>query len=111
MNQLLKTLLERNLILTDSVLVGQVRANTLGGILKKIRKEVYYTKLSMKGFVCHDGLGKKYLMALSDLESIDGMDLARYARVYNIKADGSRAKDGKKRGRKPKHAINNCTEA
>jgi hypothetical protein len=34
------------------------------------------------------------------------MDLPRYARVYNIKPDGSRAATGKKRGRKPKTVIN-----
>lgn len=35
--------------------------------------------------------------------TIDGMDPVRYASVYNIKADGTSAKQGKRRGRKPKN--------
>lgn len=106
MNSLIKTLLERKLIPDNSVFTGLVRANTLGGVQLKVRKSVYYTSLSLHGFVCRDELGKMYRMEFDDLESIDGMDLVRFAKVYNIKADGSVAAPGKKRGRKPKSVIN-----
>lgn len=102
MKPLLKTLLERQLIPANSVLTGSVKANVLGGVIHKIRKRVYLNGCNVKGFVCIDEMGKKYQMEFDDLESIDGMPIDRYARVYNIKADGSRAKTGKKRGRKPK---------
>jgi hypothetical protein len=106
MNTLLKTLLERNLIPDNSVFTGRVRTNTLGGTQLKVRKSVYYNKLSNRGFVCRGELGESYVMEFNDLESVDGMDLVRFARVYNIKADGSGAKTGKKRGRKPRAQIN-----
>lgn len=106
MKPLLKTLLERDLIPANCVLTGTVKANVLGGVIHKIRKNVYFKQLNIKGFICIDEMGKKYQMEFDDIEAIDGMPLDRYARVYNIKADGSRAKVGKKRGRKPKPVVN-----
>lgn len=47
-----------------------------------------------------DGRVRK-LPALA-IQEIDGMEPARFAAVYNIKADGDAAKVGKRRGRKPK---------
>lgn len=102
MTPLLKTLLQRKLIPTNSVFTGRVRTNTLGGVQLKVRKDVYYKRLSMQGFVCRGELGEQYVMEFDDLENIDGMDLQRFAKVYNIKPDGSGSKTGKKRGRKPK---------
>ena len=107
MKPLLKTLLQRNLIPNNSVFTGLVRTNTLGGVQLKVRKSVYYNRLSVKGFVCRGELGEPYTMEFDDLEAVDGMDLPRFAKVYNIKADGSGAKTGKKRGRKPRAQINN----
>ena len=107
MKPLLKTLIQRNLIPDNSLLTGLVKTNTLGGVQLKVRKSVYYNQLNMRGFICRGELGQKYLMQFDDVEAIDGMDLARFAKVYNIKADGSSAKPGKKRGRKPKVSINN----
>lgn len=46
--------------------------------------------------------GKKKWLPAEAITSIDGMEPARFAAVYNIKADGSGAKMGKRRGRKPK---------
>ena len=106
MNQLTKILLEKNLIPINSVFTGAVRTNTLGGVAQKVRKNLYYTQLSTQGFVCRDELNRQYLMSFDDLESVDGMELPRFARVYNIKADGSNLKTGKKRGRKPKNTLN-----
>jgi len=104
---LIKALIQRNLISPNNVLSGRMRAKTLGGIVLKVNKTVYFNHMTKQGFICNDELGKKYLMEFDDLSSIDGMDLARYARVYNVKPDGTAAKLGKKRGRKPKIAINN----
>ena len=106
MKPLIKTLLQRNLIPNNSVFTGLVRTNTLGGVQLKVRKSVYYNRPSTKGFVCRGELGEPYIMRFDDLEAIDGMDLPRFAKVYNIKPDGSGAKTGKKRGRKPRALIN-----
>lgn len=47
--------------------------------------------------------GRKVTLADSAITRIDGMDPERCAKAFNLKADGSRAQTGKKRGRKPKH--------
>jgi hypothetical protein len=106
MKTLLKTLLERRLIPDNSAFCGRVRAVTLGGNVRKVRKDVFYSRLSREGFVCRDELGKPFIMEFDDLETIDGMDIVRFARVYNIKENGLTGAAGKKRGRKPKVAIN-----
>jgi hypothetical protein len=102
MKTLLKTLIERQLIPDNSVFGGRVRARCLGAQTLKVRKDVFYTKLNSRGFVCKDELSHPYFMEFDDLDTIDGMDIERFAKVYNIKADGSVKKPGKKRGRKPK---------
>lgn len=107
MKSLVKTLIERNLIRADAVLTGLVHARSLGSVTtKKMRKEVCCTGITAQGFAARDENGLQYVMQFDDLLEVDGMDLPRYARVYNIKPDGSRAVTGKKRGRKPKTVIN-----
>ena len=102
MKTLVKTLLERQLIPNNSVFSGRVRASCLGAQTLKVRKDVFYVGLNKQGFMCKDELSSPYFMEFNDLDAIDGMDIARFAKVYNIKADGSVATPGKKRGRKPK---------
>ena len=106
MKSLVKTLIDRKLIGADAVLTGMVHARALGGITKKMRKEVYCTGITEQGFSARDENGLTYVMHFDDLDGVDGMDLPRYARVYNIKPDGGAAKTGKKRGRKPKTVLN-----
>lgn len=38
----------------------------------------------------------------TEIHLIDGMDLQRFASVYNLNIDGSNMQTGRKRGRKPK---------
>lgn len=37
-----------------------------------------------------------------DIQEIDGMELFRFAEIYDLYVDGSQKKTGRKRGRKPK---------
>jgi|SaaInl74LU_5_DNA_1037368.scaffolds.fasta_scaffold04786_8 hypothetical protein len=103
MNQLLKTLLTKQLIPYNTKLTGRCHARYLGGT-QKVLMTVYLKNLKTNGFMCTGELGEEYLMRWDDLKSIDGMDPTRYAKVYNIKEDGSTTSSGKKRGRKPKAA-------
>jgi hypothetical protein len=41
----------------------------------------------------------------SSIQAIDGMDITRYADIYDILPDGSRKKVGRKRGRKSKSQL------
>lgn len=50
------------------------------------------------------------MVPAEDVLNIDGMDPARFASVYNIKADGGAAKVGARRGRKPKDRSGQATK-
>jgi hypothetical protein len=47
--------------------------------------------------------GERAKIKAEHILTIDGMDPARIANVYNLKVDGSEKTTGKKRGRKPKY--------
>ena len=42
---------------------------------------------------------------LDNIKAIDGMDLHRFADIYDLMPDGSKKKTGRKRGRKPKASL------
>lgn len=42
---------------------------------------------------------------LDNIKAIDGMDLYRFADIYDLMPDGSKKKTGRKRGRKPKASL------
>lgn len=111
MNPLMSKLLERNLIVDGMVLTGGVYTSGLGQTQQKVRKELLVVAKKSNHFVCQDILERRYGMLFNDVEMIDGMDTKRFASVYNIKADGSDRKVGKKRGRKPKNLLNNTQAA
>ncbi len=46
--------------------------------------------------------GNKIKVFAESITAIDGMDPTRFASVYNVEANGSNTKLGKRRGRKPK---------
>jgi hypothetical protein len=50
--------------------------------------------------------GKKYSVPCEEITIIDGMAPERLAAAYDIKADGLKKLEGKKRGRKPKSLLN-----
>jgi hypothetical protein len=84
-NNLLKTLVERKLVTTETV----VRA--------KIPTQGFHTAtfLAEKDVHWHTGISSENIL------NIEGMDPDRFAKSYYIKPDGT-VKVYKKRGRKPK---------
>lgn len=49
--------------------------------------------------------GKSLNVGPESITLIDGMDIGRYADIYDLLPDGSQKKVGKKRGRKPKRQM------
>ena len=84
--ELLKTLVERNLITTNTILYAKVRSKQMDGGYRFTNQRVYY----------YPG------MPAEAIKEIEGMTPDRFAKAYNIKSDGS-TKQILKRGRKPKH--------
>tara|TARA_B100001093_G_scaffold167453_1_gene160071 strand:+ start:2618 stop:2890 length:273 start_codon:yes stop_codon:yes gene_type:complete len=86
--KLLETLVERDLVNHNTIVYAQVKAEGLGGQPLMVKKDLYFNSDIPAG-------------AIYDIE---GMEPERFAKAYNIKADGS-YKNFKKRGRKPKHEL------
>ena len=83
--ELLTTLVERELVNYNTVVYAQVKAEGLGGQPIMVKKDIYYN-IDIPAGAIHD---------------IEGMEPERFAKAYNIKPDGT-CKTFKKRGRKPK---------
>lgn len=64
-------------------------------VIKQINGEIVFDLAHQDGRRCK--------LRAENVLTIDGMDPARIATVYNLKADGSEKTTGKKRGRKPKY--------
>ena len=86
--ELLETLVEKELINHNTIVYAQVQSEGLGGQKIMIKKDVYYNSDIPAGAIC----------------DIEGMEPVRFAKAYDIKADGS-YKEFKKRGRKPIHEL------
>tara|TARA_R110002074_G_scaffold84956_2_gene188144 strand:+ start:6805 stop:7074 length:270 start_codon:yes stop_codon:yes gene_type:complete len=84
-NGLLKTLVQRNLITTETIVRANIRSMGFHKGFYTAVKDVHWEP-SIKADAIID---------------IEGMEPERFAKSYNIKPDGS-SKQYKKRGRKPK---------
>ena len=87
-DELLNTLVERNLVNENTIVYANVKTVGLGATPTVIRKDVYYSPG----------------MPAADIVDIEGMEPVRFAKAYNIKPDGS-YKEHKKRGRKAKAEL------
>ena len=84
--ELLDTLVDRELVNHNTIVYAQVKAEGLGGKPVMVKKDVYYNSDIHAGAI-HD---------------IEGMVPERFAKAYDISPDGS-CKEYKKRGRKSKY--------
>jgi len=87
-NGLLKTLVQRNLITTETIVRANIRSMGFHKGFYTAVKDVHWEP-SIKADAIID---------------IEGMEPERFAKSYNIKPDGS-SKQYKKRGRKPKISV------
>lgn len=107
---LINVLIDRGLIVNDMIVTGKVLAKSLGNSVHYVTKELRIVAIMADRFQCLDRIGASHQMLYVNVSTVDGMDLDRFAAVYNIKADGSDKAQGKKRGRKPKSAQINTLE-
>lgn len=108
MNQLISALVDRQAITKDNVITASYTVRDGSGrCLKRIGD--FGIVSFEKGEDCisftlqHIIEKNKIKINEDSILAIDGMDPSRYADVYDINADGTNKKIGKKRGRKPKH--------
>ncbi len=98
-------LMERELIKEDTELncISTVIGFSGGKerVPQLLRVKSYSPKLDVFEGTDEHGRGR-YTTTSEDVKEIEGMTPERFAKVYNIKADGSVKPPGKKRGRKSK---------
>lgn len=87
-NNLLNTLVERNLVTENTLVYARVKTTGLGGNPVIVEKDIYW----------RDDVPAEAIL------DIEGMEPVRFAKAYNIKPDGT-VPVYKKRGRKPKHQL------
>lgn len=107
MNQLINALIERNAISKDNVVTATYTVRDgVGRTLKKTGNFgiVHFERTDTNISFTLQHVVEKNKIKVDDecIIAIDGMDIKRYADVYDINEDGSNKKTGKKRGRKPK---------
>jgi hypothetical protein len=108
MNQLISALYDRSAIGTDNVVTASYTLRDGDG--KKTKRVGDFGVIHVEKTTDHinfvlQHVTDKNRVIVSDHQilAIDGMDLSRYADVYDLNSDGTMKKVGKKRGRKPKN--------
>jgi hypothetical protein len=108
-SNLATSLVNKGVLVTGTEIEAHYRAAGLGGVGTVVAKGEFTidsvgktTEGDMIFVATSTRDGRKQRILAEAVTSIDGMDPSRFAAVYNIKADGSGAKMGKRRGRKPK---------
>jgi hypothetical protein len=108
---LLKVLVERNIIGVRTEIDARYRGRDIAGnplvtvvgtflILDISQTDSGFT------FTCADTIdGKRRLIQGESIVGVDGMDPIRLAANYELDENGERVKVGKRRGRKPRSAI------
>jgi len=86
--ELLDTLVDRELVNHNTLVYAQVKCEGLGGKPVMVKKDIYYNSD----------------VPANAIFDIEGMIPERFAKAYDIKPDGS-FKEYKKRGRKPKYEL------
>lgn len=105
-NELAQALIDRGVINNNTRIIARCPIIAMGGApaeqeLALTVDRAYFEDGALKFRASHRS-GKKYSVPVEKIIIVDGMDPARLALAYDIKADGTKKLSGKKRGRKPK---------
>lgn len=107
---LISALIEKEAFSPDTIITAKYRSMDLFGRVFdktgnfKVNRIISGREPIFELVTMTDGNGM--VEATSDaIKAIDGMDLMRFADIYDLLPDGSRKKVGRKRGRKPKAQL------
>lgn len=109
MNKIICALIDKKVLTEDNVVTATYTVRDgVGRTLKKTGNFgiVNFQRTNTEiQFVLQDMIEKNEVIVNDDnIIAIDGMDISRYADVYNIDKNGTNKTIGKKRGRKPKNS-------
>jgi hypothetical protein len=106
--ELIKALIEKNAFATDTIITARYTSVDLFGRIFNKNGDFKLRKITKNPgqhiFELADLNSSSYVIkaTANDIVAVDGMDIHRFADIYDILPDGSRKKVGRKRGRKPK---------
>lgn len=101
---LTKKLEELNVIHHESRVTAMVTSTGICGDPVRVSKELVITSVNTPKFKGYNIREPKisYSFTNEDISHVDGMDLARISKAFNLYEDGTPRKVGKKPGRKAK---------
>lgn len=107
MNDLIKSLIEKDGLGTDTVITAYHMIKDGQGKAQRRCDQFVMTEISRSGedyqLRVRTVIGNVMATVWArDIIALDGMDPLRYVDIYDINPDGTAKKVGKKRGRKPK---------
>lgn len=106
--RLISALIEKEAFVTDTIFTasytsqdvfGRIFSKTGDFKLQRVIKQQTNTLLEL---VILESSGLIVKAESDSIQMIDGMDLQRFADIYDLEMDGTHKKTGRKRGRKPK---------
>jgi hypothetical protein len=110
--QLIDALVEKNAFASDTIVTANYQTTDLfGRIFKKtgdfkINRILKSESKLLFELVSLQDASNTILKVTSDsIKAVDGMDLGRFADIYDLLPNGSKKKVGRKRGRKPKNQL------
>lgn len=110
-NELISALIEKNAFVDDTIITARYQSMDLFGRIFnkvgefKVRKIVNEPGRTIFELVTLQD-GTTIIKAYADaIKAVDGMDVERFADIYDLLPDGSKKKVGRKRGRKPKNQL------
>jgi len=107
-DDLITALLERQVLATTAIVTARYRSIDVFGRSFERRDVFRIEKISRSNdqttfeLVTLSDSNMSISVLPGDIELIDGMEVYRYADIYDILPDGSEKRVGRKRGRKPK---------
>lgn len=109
--ELISALLEKNAFESSTIITAAYTSTDVFGRtfekvgqfrVRKIVKSSHRTLFEL--MMSHDS-SSVMLAPASNIRAVDGMDICRYADIYDLLPDGTSKKVGRKRGRKPKTQL------
>lgn len=111
-HKLIHALIEKNAFASDTIITADYHTADLFGRpfcktgdfrIKRILKSNDSCLFELA--LLQDVANSTVKTSLDNIKAIDGMDIARFADIYDLLPDGSKKKTGRKRGRKPKAQL------
>lgn len=103
---LAEALIQRGILANNSRIIAKCPIPAMGDMPAEQKLILTVDRIIFEGgtikFHSVHKTGRKYSVPCENVEQIDGMHPVRLAAAYDIKPDGIKKVEGKKRGRKPK---------